>query len=170
MAKRIKKTDFLLLPIHNWQEADELIKRLGDLTNQIAAVEASAKEQIDKIKADLIEVVKPLEDSIILHTQSLEAYAAAHQDDFGKQKSRKLNFGTLGWRASSEIIIGKRTIENIKAVFATTYKKYLRIKETVNKVALKQLTDEQLADIEARREDKEVFFVEPDQTEYKSQK
>ena len=37
----------------------------------------------------------------------------------------------------------------------------IRVKESVDKEALAKLTDEQLADIGARRKEKDVFFVEP---------
>ena len=95
----------------------------------------------------------------------------AHRDDFKGQKSRKLNFGTLGWRKSTAIRTTKSTYQIIKnallnklVIAGLTRAKLnacIRIKESVDKDALARLTDEQLADIKARRDIRDVFFVEP---------
>ncbi|MFA5252786.1 MAG: host-nuclease inhibitor Gam family protein [Phycisphaerae bacterium] len=160
-AKRIK-SEINIEPIASWDEADEKLRRIGDLMLKIASCESAAKDTIDKAKYDLVQAVMPLQGKIEQLTQSLEAYAANHIDDFGKAQSRELNFGKLGWRKSTAIAIGKRTLEFIKEVFGKRAAQYISVKESVNKETLKLLTDQELASVKARRENKEVFFVEPD--------
>jgi len=163
MAKRVKSKEPAIISIETWDKADEHIRSIGDLQLKINQAEASAKDAIDEAKAELVESVKPLQSAIELHHRSLEAFAAARKDDFAGQKSRKLNFGLLGWRKSTVTIIKKNTLELIKALFpAAKAKAYIHTKETVDKEALAKLTDQELADISARRESKDVFFVEPD--------
>lgn len=163
MAKKRIKTDKpLVIPIPNWQEADAIVRRVGDLQLEIVSREQKAKDKIDKAKAELAESVQPILDKIRLHTQSLEAFAVNNRKDFGKNQSKKLNFGLLGWRKSTSISIKKTTLEFIQKIFGRNYKKYIHTKELVNKEALKQLTDEQLASIAAQRKIKEAFFVEPE--------
>jgi len=160
--KRLKNDTVLFMPIANWAEADEIVRQIGDLQLQITNLEQAAKEDLDSIKAKLAEAVKPLQEKIKLHTRSLEAFAANNRKDFGRAQSRKLNFGMLGWRKSASISIKKTTLELIRKVFGKRYAEYVHVKESVNREALRRLTDEQLASVGARRKIKEAFFVEPD--------
>lgn len=161
MAKKRIKSEKQIETIADWQQADEFIKQIGDLQLQINAAESSAADKINEAKAEMVKAVEPLNKKITILTDSLEAFAANHTDDFGKAQSRKLNFGILGWRKSSSITIAKSTLELIKKVFGRKADIYIRTKEEVNKEALSELMDQQLSSVDARRKHKEVFFVEP---------
>lgn len=160
-AKRIK-SEISIEPIASWEEADEKLRRIGDIMLKINKHEADAKTTIDDAKADLVAATTPLQDEIERHTQSLEAFATNHIDDFGKAQSRELSYGKFGWRKSTAIQIKKNTLELIKKIFGKKADQYVSVKESVNKETLKLLTDQQLASVRAQRESKEVFFVEPD--------
>jgi phage host-nuclease inhibitor protein Gam len=159
MARLKKKAT--AIAIADWNQADTYLRRIGDATTEIAQLEADAKAAIDDAKADLAKNVNPLKEEIDVLVRSLEAFSAAHQEDFGEARSRKLNFGILGWRKSTSISTKKSTLEKIKEVFRTKAAQFLRIKEEVDKDALAKLTDEQLKAIDARREPRDVFYVEP---------
>jgi phage host-nuclease inhibitor protein Gam len=160
---RVKSDKVNLTAIDDWQQADEIIRTIGDLKLQIIAAEKKAKDDIDEIKVEMLEMTKLLQNSIKQHTTSLEAFAMAQRKDFKDQKSKKLNFGILGWRKSTSIKISKDTLELIKKTFsAAKVKIYVRIKETIDKEQLTKLSDEQLENIEAERLVKNIFFVEPD--------
>jgi len=163
MAKRVKSDKQATLAIANWEKADESVRTIGELQMQITQAEQAAADDINDVKLKLAEKVKSRQKTIELHVRSLEAFAETHRTDFKKTRSRKLNFGTLGWRHSSFIKIKKNTLERIKKVFSKAKKvACIRVKETVDKEALAKLTDGQLASVGARREEKDVFFVEPD--------
>ena len=148
--------------VKDWQQADELIKQIGELSLQIQQEEKAANDIIIDAKVQLAEDTKPLFKKITVLTDSLEAFAANNIKDFGKAQSRRLNFGILGWRKSSEINVKKTTLDLIKKMFGKKAEQYLHIKETVNKEALESLQDAELASVDARRTNKEPFFVEPD--------
>ena len=166
MAQRIKSDKPVVFHIKDWSDADKIVRNVGILQQQIIEAEASAKEEIDRIKAGLAKKVKPWQDNIKLNVSSIEAFAESHKTDFKKQRSRKLNFGVIGWRKSTSVSIKKTTLELIKKAFSTAKQKvYIRTKETVDKDALAKLTDEQMASVGARRKEKDVFFVEPSSTQ-----
>lgn len=167
MAKSSKRvrSEMLLYPIANWNEADEHLKRIGDLRLQIASEERIAKDAIDEAKLILQETTEPLTAEIKRHVESLEAFAANHIDDFGKTRSRKLAFGVVGWRASRSMKVCKDIVDRIKGVFGKKADAYLRIKEDADKEALAKLTDEQLVAVGCRWENKDVFYAEPDSPE-----
>ena len=119
MAPKKKKPERVrsvsLLPIPDWGHADACVKRIGTLQAQIAEAELEADEKIAAIKAALQEDTREKFDAIDLNLRSLEAFAEKHPDDFGKARSKKLAFGSLGWRKSTSIkISAKKTLELLK--------------------------------------------------------
>ena len=150
MAKRIRSEKPALITIKDWQQADEMVRNIADCQIAIEKLEAIAKVKIDRTKKILAEAVKGHQGTIKNCQASLEAFATAHREDFKKQKSRRLNFGVIGWRKSTSIKITKKTLERIKQAFSAAMRKScIRTKESVDKDALAKLTDEQLADIKA---------------------
>jgi len=165
MAKRVKSDDVPLLKVNSWRHADQLVREIGDYEAGIQEAEDHARKKIERIKAELAVKTKPLQDMVTRRIRSLEAFAITHKNDFEKQKSKKLNFGILGWRKSTSVRVKKTTLEKIRQVFSKAKAAlYIHTKESVNKEALAKLTEEQLASVGARRDSKDVFFVEPDLT------
>jgi phage host-nuclease inhibitor protein Gam len=160
--KRVKSDEKPLVIIKDWQQADESISRVGQLRTDIQRAELSAKTKIDNIKKDLADAVETAQKGIDLYVRSLEAFAVGRPDDFGKLRSRKLNFGIIGWRKSTFITTCKKTLSLIKVIFTPAkIKQVIRIKESIDKEAMAKLTDDELASVSAQREEKDIFFVEP---------
>lgn len=164
MIRRVKSNQSNLIKITNWHEADRIVRNIGDLQTWISKTQDRAQRKIDQVKADLVKDVKSTQEMIDRKVRSLEAFAVAREDEFGKKRSRKLNFGCLGWRKSTSITVKKTTLDLIKKIFGKKAVIYIRAKEGVDKEALAKLTDEQLAGVGARRKVKDDFFVEPDFT------
>ena len=166
MATRIKAPKQALINIPDWPAADQLIKELGEIQRTITVANSNATTRINQIKAALESQVNQLQDRQKYIAKSLEEFALGHTKDFGDARSRKLDFGTLGWRLSTWIEVTATTLERIKEYFSTTEQKAcVRVKETVDKEALAKLTDGRLAIVKARRKTKDAFFVEPLLTE-----
>ncbi|HOT73758.1 MAG TPA: host-nuclease inhibitor Gam family protein [Anaerohalosphaeraceae bacterium] len=163
MNKRIKADS--LIAIQSWEEADKLLAILGTELAFIEQQEAEADRIIQGAKEELLYRVRPAQERIEKIVRSLEAFCTARKEDFGKNKSRQLNFGTLGWRKSTSLALSKNTLEKIKEVFGPQAQAYLRIKETPDKDALAKLSDEQLRAIAARRVVRDDFFAEPDRSQ-----
>jgi len=166
MAKRVKSDKQSLVQIRDWGHADKLVREIGDCQGAIQKAEEDARKKIESIKAELAVKARPVQDMMTRRIRSLEAFAITHKNDFEKQKSKQLNFGLLGWRKSTAIRIKKVTLEKIRQVFSRVKAAtFIRTKESIDKEALAKLTDEQLTSVGARRESKDVFFVEPDLTQ-----
>ena len=161
MGKRVKSVKPGPLPVENWQKADEIIRIIRGLQQQIHRSQDQAQKRIDKIKEALAADVAPRHAVIKLYVLRLEAFAESHEAEFGDKRSRALNYGTLGWRKSTAIAVTKKTLGLIKQFFAKKVRTLVHVRETVNKEALAKLTDEQLAKVGARRKEKDTFFVEP---------
>jgi phage host-nuclease inhibitor protein Gam len=163
---RIKADRQALITIHDWSAADQLIRELGEIETTISKAEGAATAKINNIKAALEDQVNQLQDRQKYIVKSLEEFALGHTKDFGECRSRKLDFGILGWRASTVIEIAATTLERIKEYLTSAEQKAcIRVKESVDKEALGKLTDERLQVVKARRKTKDAFFVEPLLTE-----
>ena len=160
---RIKSDKPALIHIRDWGHADKLIRKITIHQVAIEKLEGIAKIRIDNTKKVMATGVKVHQTEIAKYQESLEAFATTNRADFKKQKSRKLNFGVVGWRKSTSISIStKKTLGLIKDLFSKALQKSCIItKESVSKDTLAKLTDEQLAIVKARREEKDVFYVEP---------
>jgi phage host-nuclease inhibitor protein Gam len=164
--KRAKSKGPELIVITDWGHADELVLRTGQFQGDIQQAELVAKTKIDGIKKDLVSRIETAQDGIDICIRSLEAFATNHPDDFGKLRSRKLNFGVLGWRKSSFVITCKETLSRIKELFSPSkIKQVVRVKESIDKEAMAKLTEDELASVSAQREEKDIFFVEPNKVE-----
>ena len=161
--KRVKSAEPKIIPIADWEGADKQVCKVGELQENIKEAEHAAADDINEVKLVLANKTKSFHGEIKQITTSLEAFAVNHQAQFGKKRSRKLSFGSLGWRKSTSMSIKKTTLDLIKKVFSRAKAKTLiHVKETADKEALAKLTDEQLVSVGARRKNKDVFYVEPD--------
>jgi len=163
MTKRIK--DERAIEIKGWKEADEQIKAMGIEQANINKLESEAAKKTANINEKLAKDVKNPKESIKHKLKSLEQFASAHTDDFGKSRSKKLAHGEIGWRRSSSTSISKRTLELIKKLLPKKlHEKCITIKESVNKPALAVLSKKDLNRINAKITSKDKFFVEPTKT------
>ena len=161
--RRVKSKKPLLIPISNFETVDENVRRIRQLTDEIETLKSAAQDQIDQVKAELTEKTKQIDAAIDLRTKSIEAFCETNRDTFGCYKSKKLTFGAVGWRQSTSIKVNrKNTLFMIKESLTKKLRdQCIKTTETVSKDGLAKLTDEQLASVNARREHKDVFYVEP---------
>lgn len=160
--KRVRKDSPPVTFLHGWKQADDYVRRLGDQQNQIEQHQATAKKCIDMIKAELQTKVSKIQKTIDYDALVLQAFCGSHLKDFKKNRSKKLQFGRVGWRKSTSVKTTNSTLDLIKKLLsAAKRKECIIVKESVDKNALAKLTDEQLVSIEAQRKEKDVFFVEP---------
>lgn len=158
-----------LVPIASREEADQLLRRIGELQLQVQTYEAEAEKEITEIQSQLQDHTTPLHESIEQYRKSLEAYATANRGKlFGKKKSLQLQFGRIGWKKGNptlEVDDEDGLVDLIRRRLKGLAKQLIRIKESADKTALKKLSTEQLARIGCRLEATERFYAETEPTE-----
>ena len=163
MAKRVKPS-ISLIPISGWEEADEMVRRIGDRRIDIAKAQACAKARVDNIKEVLANTTAPLAEECDLLARSLEAFCAHHPEGFGDKRSREMAYGKVGWRKSTKLKIKSvaQTLEKIVEFFGPKKaQQYIRTKQEPDKEALAKLDDMQLKQVGCVRDVGDEFFVEP---------
>jgi phage host-nuclease inhibitor protein Gam len=151
------------ITISDWNQADEILKSIGSLQIKVNALESDAADRINEIKAELQDETDPMLKDIARIAQSLRDFSDNHQADFDGARSRKLQFGTVGWRLSTSISAGQKCVDKIKEFFGRTKAfTYLRVKVEVNKEALETLDDATLKAVGAKRVKKDTFYADPE--------
>jgi len=157
MSKRIKP-EIKTKKIESMAEANDVMKEIGLLEIELSAIENDVKEKTIKLKEEGLAKATPLLQKIEELSSSIGIYAEYYKSDlFNDKKSIELTFGTFGFRKSTSISVKKTTLELLKAL---KMYEHIRIKEEPNKDTLSDLTDEQLAKVDASRKVTDDFFVE----------
>jgi len=151
VRKRIEGT-----ALNSFDEVDVCLKEIGQVDRELGLIEAWQNEQIDLIKAQAKEQIKPLAGKKTGLEMAIKEYCTANRVEFDKLQTKALTFGEVGFRKSTKIAIKSiaNTLQLLKD-FALTG--CIRIKEEPDKEAMKNLTDEQLADVGAAKKIESVF-------------
>lgn len=92
-------------PYASWDEADEGLRQIGEAQRAIEAEEHRMQEAIDSAKEDAAAASLPFRTLIRDAEQRLNAFAEANREELGKRKSRELNYGILGYRKSTKVVL-----------------------------------------------------------------
>lgn len=151
---------FTQAALKSWDEVDLNLKEIGEIDLQVEAAEAELTKQTSDLRLEKELAVKPLLERKEKLALEIKDFTERHREEL-KGKSRVLNFGTVGFRQTTSIIL-----RNVKAVLEALKAKGMHecitVKESVSKEALKEYPDEALLAIGARKKVEDVFWLEPD--------
>lgn len=152
--------------LKTWDDAAYTLKEIGELQIEINDITNRMNAQISDIKADADLRCKPLLDRIARLEADLKEFAEAHRTDI-PGKTKKLTFGSLGFRASTKIII-----RNVKATLAALAARgmtdCIKVKESIDKTKLEAYSDADLAAVGAMRKQQDCFWYEVDYEQVKA--
>ncbi|MDR2075616.1 MAG: host-nuclease inhibitor Gam family protein [Desulfovibrio sp.] len=166
MSKRVKPAVGVVPAIHTLDEADTLLAEIAGLKRSISLITLGAEERIEAVKKGVAQECDPIREEIAAREEALARFAEYHKGElFTRRKSAQLTFGILGFRASSKLkTLHKWTWERVLGALREAGKRScLRIKEEVDKEALKTLPPEQLAEFGVRLVTEDSFFYELDE-------
>ncbi|WP_022655583.1 host-nuclease inhibitor Gam family protein [uncultured Desulfovibrio sp.] len=166
MTKRVKPV--LQIPaINSLEEADAVLAEIAGRKRLIALHEIQLKEDVDRLKAKCAAQCEPLKQDIAQREQALVQFGIARKEElFRGKKSLSLNFGTIGFRASSALKTAKKlTWERVLGLIKEKGLPCVRVKEEVDKEALRSLSAEKLAEVGCKLEQTDDFFYEINEAE-----
>lgn len=164
MAKRVKPT--LNIPtVSSLEEADAMLARIAARKRELSLLELGLKEDVDTLKLKCAEASEPIKQDIEVLEQALVRFGESKKTElFSRRRSVSLNFGILGFRASSSVKPMKKTTWEQVLGFLT-FAACIRTKREVDKEALRQLPQEKLAEVGCRLEQADAFYYELTETE-----
>jgi len=153
--------------LKNYEEVDDVIREWKELDNQHEVVAQSQQEKIDEIKATFEETAKPIIARKMRLEKDLEDFAEYRkQPDFDTERSRKLTFGKIGFRASNELkcVKGfnwKKVLLKLKELGRT---EFIKSTESVKRSDIKksELTPNAMRMFGCEVVEKDEFYFEPD--------
>ncbi len=154
-------------PVNNLADANAALAEIGELKRTITLVETRMNEQIDRAKADADNEAAPLKIRIAEIEAGIAVFAESNKRGvFKTKRSHELDYGTIGFRKSSQIKPKPKTtwamvlglLRDMK--FPTA----IRTKEEVNKEELATWPAERLDLVGARRVEKDQFWYEIDES------
>ena len=151
--------------IENLKQADQVLYELAGIQSELEKIDTDAGKQVASIKEKAAIAGEDLRNRLLELEQVLLLYAQYHKDElFAEKRSVDLTFGKLSFHHSTRISIKgrpeeKSTLFLLKKLFKG---KAIRLKEEVNKDELKDWPSEKLAQINAKREERDNFGYELD--------
>lgn len=150
----------------SWDDVDQALAIIGDNLRSIEAIEAKMQEAIDNEKtAAELQARAFIENNARLERQ-IKLYAEDHRDDMEGKKSKTLNFGSLGFRKSTKVMIpkaGPKLIEMIRQLTERGMADCVVQKPaTVDKDVLRKYTTDEIVAVGGGIKVDDVFWYEPD--------
>ena len=115
----------------DWGAVDNALRDIRECQHTLAEMAVQRDRQIDSVKADYAQGALPLESEV-------KAYVDLHRAELDG-KSRALNFGTVGYRVSSKLMLASsRVAEAIATLKVLGHTELIKTTETLDREALKR--------------------------------
>lgn len=160
MAKRITQQS---TPLQSWDDINQTLHKIARINATIKR--ATGEYELRKLDLDkqLEEQTAALLEQKKAHERNIDLFCQKHKGEFDANRTKQLFFGLvqLRWLPPRLAPLAKHTWEwvlmNLKKSGLT---KYIRIKEEVDKEALKKLPEEKLLDLGLRLKQEEELYYE----------
>lgn len=157
MARR-KVTAAPVLP--DWAAVDGALRDIRECEHALTELGVDRDRRIDSVKEEYSKMALPLQNRIKKLEGDVKAYADAHREEL-TGKSRKLNFGTVGYRISSRLILpASKAAEAIATLKALGRKEFIKTTETLDRAALLRQPVELLNQIGAYIQQRDEFYYD----------
>jgi phage host-nuclease inhibitor protein Gam len=168
MSKRIKLPSNPLTRA----EVENLVADIATAANTKRSINAGLDQQILELRRQAEPLLAEADAEIKNKSALVQSWAEANPEAFGKLKSLKLTFGTIGFRTGTpklKTLSGftfKRVLERLLSL--PWGRAFVRVTEEIDREALiaasrsMALTDSKLREAGCRVAQDESFFIEPD--------
>ena len=144
----------------DWAAVDGALRDIRECEHALTELGVDRDRRIDNIKEEYSKMALPLQNRIKKLEADVKAYADAHRAEL-TGKSRTLNFGTVGYRISSKLILpAAKAAEAIAALKALGRKEFVKTTETLDRAALLRQPTEFLEQIGAYIRQSDEFYYD----------
>ena len=144
----------------DWAAVDGALRDIRECEHTLTELGVDRDRRIDNIKEEYSKMALPLQNRIKKLEGDVKAYADAHRAEL-TGKSRTLNFGTVGYRISSRLILpASKAAEAIAALKALGRKEFIKTTETLDRAALSRQPVELLNQVGAYIQQRDEFYYD----------
>ena len=144
----------------SWEEADYLLRVKCEAQLDLEGVNAWLTDAVNDAKAKAAKTAEPLHERIAGIDAALKAFWKQHAEEVKPAKSRPLNFGTIGSRASKAVKFLKGW--KVAKILDLLPARFVRTKKYIDRNVILAKPPEDLLEYGLFIEEKETFFAEPD--------
>lgn len=147
--------------LRDWSAVDDALQDLQECGIRLTELELTQKRQINAANDEYKRAAEPLSRRRVRLKAEIEEYVSAHREDL-TGKSRKLIFGSVGYRKTSNFIFANSKVKAaiIKLKELGLAAACIETTETVKRAELKKQPQEVLDAVGARIEEKDEFYIE----------
>lgn len=164
---RVKPATQDAIVLRSLTDVDNALRIIAGRKRELAVIAAAMNESIEAARAAAMEAGSEHWAEIIAQERALLKYAEYHKPElFAQKKSLALTHGEIGYRLSSKLkLAAKQTWERVLGKLREAdMRGYIRVKEEVDKEALRELSAERLALLGCKLCQEDVFYYEvPDE-------
>jgi len=154
--------------LKSWDDVALNLKEIGECQIAIEGIEAKMNEQISDLKLSAAIEAKPHQERIKKMELEVKEFTEDNRDDFIKSKTKFFDFGNVGFRQSTKIVI-KSIQAAINGLKARNMTDCIKVSETVDKERLREYPDDVIAALGATKKIEDVFWYEVDRTKLAQQ-
>lgn len=147
--------------LKNWEQVDECLRVMSGAENQISMIEAEMNAAIAEAKREAEEKAAQYKEIIKQNEGKIKEFTTASKEEL-KGKSRKLTFGSVGFRQSTKLLLPSDTAEVILRLRENGMVDCINVKETINKDTVKSYPEEEILKIGGYLQRRDSFWYETD--------
>lgn len=130
--------------LKSWDEIDAAMKEILECESCIDEITVELNRKVAEIKQEATQKAKPAQDRIKELEYDIKEYVIAHRSEIDG-KTKQLNFGQTGFRASTRVIVPPaQTADIIAAIKRYGMEDCIVVKESVNKDILKRYPSDEV--------------------------
>ncbi len=155
--------------LDSFEAVDRSIRRIGQIDSLVRTHEAKFQQIVDKEKERLVSNTSGLMEEKKRLEKDIQDFAEYYMDRFEGKKSRKLNFGLIGFRKTTKLVTVKgwtwnRVVGKLEELKLFVF---LKIHKSVDKEAVKNSgrTEQELKTWGVQIETEDEFFYEVDEAQ-----
>ncbi|WP_270815191.1 host-nuclease inhibitor Gam family protein [Hungatella effluvii] len=149
--------------LKSWADVDAALHEIAEKEITLGDIEGDMNKQINGIKKIAEQDAKPHQDRIDKLSKDIKEFVEDHRAELGNKKTQILNFGSCGFRQSTNISVPKakeKLEELIRKLKARKMSECIITKETVDKEALRKYGEDTVNAVGAGWKQKDVFWYE----------
>ena len=143
-----------------WPDVDAALRDIRECQNALKECEVERDRRIDDARSDYTQRATPLENRVKRLENDIKAFVDAHRAELDG-KSRRLLFGTVGYRASSKLVLPPAKVADAIATLKSLgHTELLKISESLDREALKKKPETFLSQLGAYVLQRDTFYYD----------
>ncbi|PWM59587.1 MAG: hypothetical protein DBX91_06385 [Subdoligranulum variabile] len=144
----------------DWAAVDGALRDIRECEHALTELGVDRDRRIDAVRDEYRKMAEPLQNRLKKLGADVEAYVDAHRAELSG-KSRKMNFGVVGYRISSKLMLpAGKVAEAIATLKAMGRKEFIKTTESLDREALKRQPAEFLEQIDAYVRQRDEFYYD----------